>query len=309
MIIFLYRINKNNPKEKYAIKRYFRNLHPNLCQLEISIVFFLNKTCQSTETILRIIDGIYYNDDIFLITPYQPHQKFSDFYLDISLVNLKKYMHQLLSSLKIVHQAGIVHRDIKPDNFLFDITTGRSMLIDFGLAEADMDNRKWTEINANSADEDYLIIQELQKNNFRHRTGTKGFLAPEIIFHSQYQSTPVDIWAAGVIYLCFLAMRLPIFNLNRFSKITDETIKELEPLIITYGKEAIEVIAKKFKVYIYISEIFTKYQLDKGVETLVTRKDIGEEGIDLLKSMLDLDPEKRITAEAALKHPFFKGII
>lgn len=121
-------------------------------------------------------------------------------------------MYQLLSSLNTVHQAGIVHRDVKPDNFLFDITTGKSMLIDFGLAEADMDNRKWSEINADSTDEDYLIIQELQKNNFRHRTGTKGFLAPEIIFHSQYQSTPVDIWAAGVIYLCFLAKRLPRFH-------------------------------------------------------------------------------------------------
>jgi serine/threonine protein kinase len=33
--------NKENLSEKVAIKRYFRNLHPNLCQLEVSILAYL----------------------------------------------------------------------------------------------------------------------------------------------------------------------------------------------------------------------------------------------------------------------------
>ena len=45
--------NKNNPKEKFAIKRYFRNLHPNLCQLEISILSYLNQKT-SADNILRL---------------------------------------------------------------------------------------------------------------------------------------------------------------------------------------------------------------------------------------------------------------
>lgn len=299
--------NKNNPKEKFAIKRYFKNLHPNLCQLEISILSYLNQKT-SADNILRLYDGFLQNQDLFLIMSYQPHQKFSDYYSDISLKNLKIYMRELLSSLNTIHKLGIIHRDIKPDNFLFDIQTGKSMLIDFGLAEADMDTRTWTQLNQNSTNEDYLIISELQKNNYRHRTGTKGFLAPEIIFHSQYQSTPVDIWAAGVVFLCFLAKRLPIFNLNKFSKITDETIRELEPLIIVYGKDAMIDIAKKFKSFMFVSDIFDKYSLKEGIETLVVRKEVGENGIDLLKKMMELDPEKRITAEEALKHPFFTNI-
>ena len=32
------------------------------------------------------------------------------------------------------------------------------------------------------------------------------------------------------------------------------------------------------------------------------------EGVDLLKSLLQLDPEKRITADQALQHPFFDDI-
>ena len=300
--------NKKNPKEKFAIKRYFKNLHPNLCQLEISILSYLNQKTNA-DNILKLYDGFIKNQDLFLIMSYQPHQKFSEYYSDLPLNKLKVYMKALLSSLNTIHKLGIVHRDIKPDNFLFDIHTGKSMLIDFGLAEADLDTRLWTQINQGSTNEDYIIISELQKNNYRHRTGTKGFLAPEIIFHAQYQSSPVDIWAAGVVFLCFLSKRLPVFNLNKFSKITDETIRELEPLIVVYGKDAIIEIAQKFKSFMYVSDVFDKYKLEKGIETLIMRKDIDKNGVDLLKKMMELDPEKRITAEEALKHPFFDNIL
>ena len=300
----VYEATKKDKGERYAIKRYFKNLHPTLCQLEISIISYLNQKT-SDERILRIYDGFYIDQDLFLVMSYHPHRKFVDYYSDISLSDLKAYMKELLTCLSIIHSFGIVHRDIKPDNFLFDTQTKKSMLIDFGLAEADMDNKNWEKMKDETVNEDYEIISELQKNNYRHRTGTKGFLAPEIIFHSNYQSTPVDIWAAGVIYLCFLAKRLPIFNLNRFSKISDETIKEVEPLIIVFGRENIIEIAKKFKSFMYISEVFDQYQLQNGLENLIQRNDIGEEGKDLLKRMLELDPEKRITAKEALEHKFF----
>ena len=39
------------------------------------------------------------------------------------------------------------------------------------------------------------------------------------------------------------------------------------------------------------------------------RTDIDKNGVDLLKRMMELDPEKRITAEEALKHPFFDNIL
>ena len=38
------------------------------------------------------------------------------------------------------------------------------------------------------------------------------------------------------------------------------------------------------------------------------RSKITEKGVDLLKRMLDQDPNKRITAKEALKHPYFDAI-
>jgi cell division control protein 7 len=158
-------------------------------------------------------------------------------------------MYNLLCCLENIHKNGIVHRDLKPDNFLYDINNNKCLLIDFGLSEYEMEETLKKSINIFD-DEDLKIIIDIQKSTgLRHRIGTRGFLAPEIIFNAKLQTRAVDIWAAGVIFLGFITKRMPVFNLNRFSKIQDETIKEIIPLIIVFGKEKIIEIAQKYSNY------------------------------------------------------------
>ena len=310
-------INNINFNEKYAIKRYFKSFNPNCGQIELSLLSYLNKKINDSR-IVKILDGNYIEKtgDFFFVTPYFKFNKFSEFYKNMSFEKIQIYMYQLLTCLKKIHDVGIIHRDIKPDNFLFNYETNECCLIDFGLAEIDMDSHKWTDVNKdNQDDQDYKILTEIQKNNYRHKLGTRGFVPPEVIFHSTFQNGSVDIWAAGVVLLIILSQRLPIFNLNQFSKIQDETIKDIVPLVVLYGKDAMIEAAKCSKCPIFIGDVFKEYKVQDGVDALIMKKAESQSDKkilnlckDLLHKLLNLNFKKRITAEEALKHELFEGI-
>lgn len=52
--------------------------------------------------------------------------------------HMRSYMRDLFRSLKDIHQRGIIHRDVKPANFLYDYESETGVLVDFGLAEVSL---------------------------------------------------------------------------------------------------------------------------------------------------------------------------
>ena len=46
-------------------------------------------------------------------------------------------MRELLIALNHLHKHNVMHRDVKPGNFLYSMDTSKGVLIDFGLAEDD----------------------------------------------------------------------------------------------------------------------------------------------------------------------------
>ena len=103
--------------------------------------------------------------------------------------------------------------------------------------------------------------------------------------------------------------------MNQFSKIESESIKDLIPLIELFGVDKILDIAKKCQCNIYIGEIFKEYKVHGGIEKMI--KKVPKNGRelrllnlakDLLYKLLELNFKKRITAEKALEHEFFRGI-
>lgn len=58
-----------------------------------------------------------------------------EYYRIIPIGDLRFYFRCLFKALDGCHAASIIHRDVKPANFLYDPRTGEGTLCDFGLAE------------------------------------------------------------------------------------------------------------------------------------------------------------------------------
>jgi Protein kinase domain len=98
------------------------------------------------------------------------------------LAYITKYV---LRGLEFLHRRNVVHRDIKADN-LFIFMNSAVKIGDLGLAH------------------------EVTKAGLRHRCGTHGFMAPELMRH-EYYGCAVDIWSLGSA-LYAAAFRAPLFN-------------------------------------------------------------------------------------------------
>jgi len=166
------------------------------------------------------------------------------------MASVKHYMKAMLVAVKALEEVGIMHRDIKPSNFLYDKKTKTGLLIDFGLSELAYkekdDMQKLFARDPSKAEIYRKLDQLLTQLQMKNRTGTKGYMPPESLFHHPQQTTAVDVWASGVIFLSLLAGRHPVFSLNNSAKIKNFTIQNLIPLTCIFGAKAVKEIGFKY---------------------------------------------------------------
>lgn len=117
----------------------------------------------------------------------------------------------VVRALAHCHSAGVLVRDVKPDNFLFRDESPQAPLkmIDFGLAVTLPPLVAVArEEQADSAAAPSSSSSPQQK--VTDRAGTPHFCAPEVLRMSY--SYPADVWSAGVIAYLLLTGRFPWWN-------------------------------------------------------------------------------------------------
>ncbi|XP_037934765.1 cell division cycle 7-related protein kinase isoform X2 [Teleopsis dalmanni] len=118
-------------RKKYAIKHHIPTSHPDRIKKELQCM----ATMGGTNNVIGINCCIRFNESVAFIMPYIQHDRFHDFYTKMNLEEIKMYMKNLLIALQHVHKFSIIHRDVKPSNFLYNRRKGQFLLVDFGLAQ------------------------------------------------------------------------------------------------------------------------------------------------------------------------------
>lgn len=158
-------------------------------------------------------------------------------------------VEQVLLGLKACHDAGVCHRDMKPENVLYGTRAPDSKLLitDFGLS----------------------CRYKQGKKSITDWCGTTPYMAPEVFICSK-QKTPYgcecDLWSTGVLVYILLTGYMPFDG--------DEATTEKN---VCAGK----------------------YSMSPSVIG-----NISDAAKDFLKRLLEVDPDKRMTAEQAMAHPW-----
>merc|ERR1719320_1072678 len=176
------RAEKSGEKEQAKqvsteIKSLIRLNHPNVVKL-----YAYNLNCKYPEkTGLNL-------STILLVLEYCPGGELFDilYYTNqLDEVTARTYFIQMIKAIKACHDAGIVHRDIKPQNLLMDAHY-QLKLTDFRLSF----------LGKEGVDVKKIVM----KTSF---VGTRGYQAPELLKREPYQKA-CDIFSAGVVLFILL---------------------------------------------------------------------------------------------------------
>jgi serine/threonine-protein kinase len=100
----------------------------------------------------------------------------------LPLAEVTSIIDQVGEALEAVHRAGVLHRDVKPENVLFDRIHRRAVLVDVGIA--------------------------IRRGDEKSPAGTPGFTAPEV-FGTGVETPATDVYSLAVLAYLLLTLQAP----------------------------------------------------------------------------------------------------
>ncbi|XP_057543005.1 cyclin-dependent kinase G-2-like isoform X2 [Amaranthus tricolor] len=223
-------------------------------------------------------------DSIFMVMEYMEHDLkglMETMKQPFSQSEVKCLMLQLLDGIKCLHDNWVLHRDLKTSNLLMN-NQGELKICDFGLARQYGSPLK----------------------PYTHLVVTLWYRAPELLLGAKEYSTAIDMWSLGCI-MAELLSKEPLFNgkseidqLDKIYRILGTPNEAIWP-----GFSKLPHVRAKYVTHQY-NQLRKKFPATSFTGSPV----LSDAGFDLLNRLLTYDPEKRITADAALKHDWFREV-
>jgi len=184
--------------------------------------------------------------------------------------HIQYFTYQVLRGLKYVQSANVLHRDLKPSNLLLNANCDLK-ICDFGLARTSKEKQFMTE---------YVV--------------TRWYRAPELLLSCEEYSTAIDVWSVGCI-IAELLGRKALFPGKDYIHQLNLIIQVLG----SPGEEDLDFIqSQKARSYIRGRPFSPKARFDALYPTA------NPLAVDLLQKCLMFNPNKRISVEEALEHPY-----
>ncbi|KAK3820747.1 MAG: kinase-like domain-containing protein [Linnemannia elongata] len=228
---------------------------------------------------------------------------------------IQQFARQLLTSVAFLHRLRLIHTDLKPENIL--------------LANGNFRTEPYKKSPTNTRrvllDPDIRLIDfgsaTFQDEHHSTVVSTRHYRAPEIILGMGW-SYPCDIWSVGCILVEFLtgeALFQTHDNLEHLAMMQAVLGPIPEKLIrasqraqqkffhhgrLDYPNEETKRNSRK---YVKALRPLRDYVVPAGNRSENTS--FASEFMDLLSRLLTYDPDHRITAAEALRHPYFNYVV
>jgi casein kinase II subunit alpha len=198
---------------------------------------------------------------------------------------IRYFTYQLVTALRALHQAGIMHRDIKPRNIMIQRAPSSGSgdppqltLIDLGLADLYSPGRA-----------------------YNVRVASRHYKAPELLLGDTFYHGPaVDVWALGCVLASLLSGREPFFR----GRDLDDQLVAIQSVLGT-GADWQQWIARQYgrRVAAALQGLTDR---PRRPVPWIPQDPIGD---DLLQHLLQYDPAARYPTERILAHAFFDPVV
>ena len=185
---------------------------------------------------------------------------------------IKDIIYQTLLGLAHMHKYGYFHRDMKPENLLINDKIVK--IADFGLAREIRSIPPYTEY-----------------------VSTRYYRAPECILKSSNYNSPMDIWAVGCIMAEMFLHPKPLF----YGQNEKEVLNKICSILGTPNHDTWAKGIQQANI------IGLKLPNNSGTDLAKIIPNASTKAIEIMKQMLQWDPNKRPTAISLLNNPYFSN--